>query len=113
MGYFLTAEPRRRMAAESLARPKTHTPGSRVSNLGSRNTQDRTLNGPTAAAGLEYKVALGLLFACSSDTVEPYIMSSSAGRIFEGQSGVWTPVFLGAPYHVSGWVAPGAQGTRP
>jgi len=36
MGYFLTAEPRRRVAAESLVRPKTHTPGARVSNLGQR-----------------------------------------------------------------------------
>jgi len=36
MGYFLTTEHRRRMAGESLARPKTHTPGSQVSNLGQR-----------------------------------------------------------------------------
>jgi len=36
MGYFLTTSCRERAAAESLASPKTHTPGSRVSNLGAR-----------------------------------------------------------------------------
>jgi len=38
MGYFLTTitSSRKGMAGESLASPKTHTPGARVSNLGQR-----------------------------------------------------------------------------
>jgi len=36
MGYFLTAEAESAVPGNSLARPKTHTPGARVSNLGQR-----------------------------------------------------------------------------
>jgi len=36
MGYFLTTRAENAVPGNSLARPKTHTPGSRVSNLGQR-----------------------------------------------------------------------------
>jgi len=99
MGYFLTAEPRRRMAAGVLARPKTHTPGSRVSNLGYRFYSPglgRWINrDPVSERG-----GMNLYLYCANSppsSLDPWGLTSSQYHNFPGIGIMWAHIKDGPP----------------
>jgi hypothetical protein len=60
---------------------------------------------------LSYKMALGLVFACDSNTGQPALFSNSQGGIWHGYSGTLYPFDFGG-YSVWNFISPGDQGTR-
>ena len=59
---------------------------------------------------LSYKMALGLVFACDSNSGKSALFSNSPGGIWNGYSGTLYPLHPG--YHVSNWIRSGQQGTK-
>ena len=60
---------------------------------------------------LSYKLALGLVFACDSNSGKSTLLSSSSGAIWKGFSGTLYPIFPRV-YGISGIIKPGMQGTK-
>jgi hypothetical protein len=62
-----------------------------------------------AHSDLHYKLALGLVFACDSNSGKGQLFSGSAGGIWHGYTGTLVPWWA---YHVNIWIRPGDQQTR-
>ncbi|MGI6494683.1 MAG: RHS repeat-associated core domain-containing protein [Kiritimatiellia bacterium] len=62
---------------------------------------------------LPYKMALGLMFACYSDSGKPTLFSNAPGAIWHGYTGILVPIPLLNSYHVSNFISAGSQETNP
>lgn len=62
---------------------------------------------------LPYKMGLGLMFACYSNSGKASLFSNAPGSIWHGYSGVLVPVPFLNTYHVSNHIKAGDQGTSP
>lgn len=66
-----------------------------------------------ASLSLPYKIALGLMFACDSNSGKPSLFSNAPGAIWHGYSGILVPIPFLNTYHVFNYISAGDQGTTP
>lgn len=62
-----------------------------------------------SSVSLPYKMALGLVFACDSNSGKSALYSNAPGGIWHGYSGTLIPV---GGFHVDNWFSAGAQETK-
>jgi hypothetical protein len=80
---------------------------------GSEPSWDDVLEFASTGAALSrtYKLALGLIFACDSNSGKAALSSAPApGSIWHGYTGILVPLF--PPYHVNQYISPGDQETK-
>lgn len=70
---------------------------------------NKPVTAPDKPIDLPYAMALGLVFACDSDTGRNVLVHHQGGEIWKGFSGTLIPI---PPLHVSRWIKPGMQRTR-